>query len=130
MSARPVSPSSITVLVVDDEADMVATYQRLLRRQGHRVIAAITCREALDVVKAEALGLVVADLRLPDGSGLDVVRAAQERTTPPPVVIVTGHASPASRQQALAAGAAAYLPKPFAIEAFVGLVNGLLEEHA
>ncbi len=118
--------SPAAVLVVDDEADMVATYHRLLGRRGQRVLTATTCSQALAVVASEPLALVVADLRLPDGNGLEVVRAARITKTAPPVVVVTGYASEASRRQALEAGAAAYLVKPFNLGTLVELVNALL----
>ncbi|MBI4636168.1 MAG: response regulator [Candidatus Rokubacteria bacterium] len=114
------------ILVVDDEADLVGTYERLLRRQGYRVISAGTRREALERVRSERLVLVVADLRLPDGDGLDIVRAARAVGSPPPVIVVTGFYSEASRRQALEAGAAAYLVKPFAISTFTALVEKVL----
>lgn len=114
------------VLVVEDEADLVATYRRLLTRQGCRVIAAGTRREALDAIGAQPFVLVVVDLRLPDGDGLDIVRAARARPEPPEVIVVTGFASEASRRQALDAGATAYLTKPFSISAFTALVQRTL----
>jgi DNA-binding response OmpR family regulator len=114
------------ILVVDDEADLVTTYERLLRRQGYRVLSAGTCRAGLAVIQAEPLGLVIADLRLPDGDGLDIVRAARALSTPPPVLVATGLASRTARQAALAAGASAFLAKPFATEVFSRLVSELL----
>jgi DNA-binding response OmpR family regulator len=114
------------ILVVDDEADLVTTYERLLRRRGHRVLSAGTCRGGLAVIEAHALSLVIADLRLPDGDGLDVVRAARALSTPLPVLVATGLASRTARQAALAAGATAFLAKPFATEAFCRLVSELL----
>jgi DNA-binding response OmpR family regulator len=114
------------ILVVDDEADLVTTYERLLRRQGYRVLSAGTCRGGLAVVRAEPLGLVIADLRLPDGDGLEVVRAARALSMPPPVLVATALASGAARQAALDAGASAFLVKPFATAVFSRLVSELL----
>src|SRR5438094_6701431 len=70
------------ILVVDDEADLAATYERLLRRQGYRVVSAGTLQAGLRVIETEPLRLVIADLRLPDGDGLDVVRAARAAPAP------------------------------------------------
>ena len=114
------------ILVVDDEADLVATYERLLRRRGYRVLSANTCRAGLTLIQAEPFALVIADLRLPDGDGLDVVRAARALSTPPPVLVATVLASRKTRQEALDAGAAAFLVKPFGTEAFSRLVDDLL----
>ena len=114
------------VLVVDDEADFLATYDRLLRRHGYRTITAGTRQAALAMLEGEPLDLIIADLRLPDGDGLDVVRAARMRPHPPPVIVVTGFASEQSRRQALAAGATAYLAKPFSTSALASLVREAL----
>ena len=104
-------------LVVDDQADLVTTCERILRRQGDRVLSAATCRAGLLVVQAEPLGLVIADIRLPDGDGLDVVRAACALRAPPPALVASGLASQTVRQAAEAAGASAFLAKPFGTEA-------------
>jgi len=114
------------ILIVDDEVDLVTTYERLLHRRGYRVVSAGSCREGLLVIEREPLALVVTDLRLPDGDGLDIVRAARRTPTPTPSLVVTGFASEASRAAALAAGAAGYLAKPFAASNLVSLVQGTL----
>lgn len=119
-----------TVLLVDDEADLTATCARLLRRQGYSVSCATTRDGALAALDADRPDLVVSDLRLPDGDGLDVVRAARSMLAPPPVIVLTGYASQTSRRQALAAGAAAYLAKPFSLASFMGIVEELLPPDA
>ena len=101
------------VLVVDDEADLRVTYERLLRRQGYRVGCAYSRRAGLSLIESEAVALVVSDLRLPDGDGLDVVRAARTAPAPTPAIVVTGFPSAESRQAAMAAGASAFVVKPF-----------------
>jgi len=115
------------ILVVDDEADFVANYQRLLRRRGYRVVSAGSRGDGLVIVEREPLALVITDLRLPDGDGLELVRAARRRPTPTPSIVVTGFASEASRMAALAAGASGYLAKPFAAASFISLVEKMLD---
>jgi DNA-binding response OmpR family regulator len=115
------------ILLVDDEVDLVSTYERLLRRQGYRVVSAYSRRDGLVVVEREPLALVVTDLRLPDGDGLDIVRAARQTAPgPTPSLVVTAFASPASRAAALAAGASGYLAKPFGAADLVSLVENTL----
>jgi DNA-binding response OmpR family regulator len=114
------------ILVVDDEADLVATYERLLRRRGYQVVSTGSCRDGLLIIQRELLALVIADLRLPDGDGLDLVRAARRTPTPTPAIVVMGFASEAARTAALAAGASAWLAKPFATSAFTALVEQTL----
>ncbi len=111
------------VLVVEDEADLAETCQRLLRRLGYEITCAGSSREGIALIEHEAPGLVISDLRLPDGSGIDVVTAARRTPRPVPVIVVTGFPSTASRRAALDAGAAAYLAKPFSASALTSLVQ-------
>lgn len=111
------------VLVVDDEDDMRVTYERLFRRLGYSVALAKTRTEGITLVGSERLALVVADVKLADGSGLDVVAAARRGATPVPAIVVTGFASTESQRLAREAGAAAFLVKPFSASAFTELVR-------
>jgi two-component system, NtrC family, response regulator PilR len=121
---------SRAILVVDDEADLVTTYERVLRRHGHHVVSAGSRHAGLMALGSQPLDLVVADVRLGDGDGLDVVRAARANPTPPPVIVVTGYTSATGRRDALDAGAAAYLAKPFSISQFIGAVETVLGRPA
>jgi two-component system, NtrC family, response regulator PilR len=111
------------VLVVEDEKDLVETYERLLRRQGCSMTATGTVHDGLAALETQRFALIIADLRLPDGNGVDVVRAARERPDAPPVIVVTGFASPQTRQEALDAGATAYLAKPFSALVLASLIR-------
>jgi DNA-binding response OmpR family regulator len=116
----------LPILVVDDEVDLVGSYERLLRRKGFQIVSAGSRGEGLTLVAREPLALVITDLRLPDGDGLDLVRAARRLPTPTPSMVVTGFASEASRTASMAAGASAFLAKPFAASAFTSLVESTL----
>ncbi len=114
------------VLVVDDEADFLATDERLLRREGYEVITALSRTAGLAAVSGERLDLVISDLRLPDGDGLDVVRAARGVPDPPPVIVVTGYPSDETRRAATAAGATGFFAKPFAAAGLLAAVQSSL----
>jgi DNA-binding response OmpR family regulator len=114
------------ILVVDDEKDLAATYERLLRRQGYRVVSVGSRAAGLVVLEADPPNLLIADLRLPDGDGLDVVRAARGVTPPPVVIVVTAYGSRAARAAAMEAGATAFLQKPFTAAALSALVREAL----
>ena len=114
------------VLVVDDEADFLATYERLLGRQGYEVITAMSRAAGLAAVTTQHLHLVISALRLPDGDGLDVVRAARGVPDPPPVIVVTGYPSDETRRAATAAGATAFFAKPFAAAGLLAAVQSSL----
>jgi two-component system, repressor protein LuxO len=115
------------ILVVEDEADLAVTYDRLLRRQGYRVVQAASRVEGLKAIESRPPALVIADLRLPDGDGLDIIRAARAQEPQVPVIVITAFASPAARDAALASGASAFLAKPFPASALLRLVHDELE---
>jgi DNA-binding response OmpR family regulator len=118
------------VLVVDDEADFLATYERLLRREGYEVVTVTSRAAGLAALAGDHPDLVISDLRLPDGDGLDVVRAAHSARDPLPVIVVTGYPSTETRRAALAAGATTFLAKPFAAAVLLAAIRSSLNEPA
>ncbi len=118
------------VLVVDDETDFLATYERLLRRQGYQVAVVTSCVEGIAAVVRERPHLVISDLRLPDGDGLDVVRAARAVPDPPSVIVVTGYPSDQVRRAAFEAGATVFLAKPFAAAGLLAAITASLSKPA
>jgi CheY-like chemotaxis protein len=125
--SRAVDPAPTrTILIVEDEADFLTTYDRLLRRQGMRMIGVGTMHAALLALESDTPDLIITDLRLPDGDGLAVVRAARARSRATPVIVVTGLVSDRSRRQAVEAGATAFLVKPFSMLTLVALIRETL----
>ena len=114
------------ILVVDDERDLATTCQRLLRRLGYRVAIADSCSAAFAALGEDSPVLVISDVRLPDGNGLDVVSAARRRPKPIPSIIITALPSERGRQAAADAGATGYLAKPFSAAALTDLVRQTL----
>ncbi len=106
------------MLVVDDDEDMRATLTDFIGKMGVKVRQAVNLEEARRLLghEADAFDLVVTDLCLPDGSGLDVVRAAHSRKPDTLVTIVTGYASLDSAIEAIRLGAYDYLTKPFTLD--------------
>jgi DNA-binding response OmpR family regulator len=113
------------VLVVEDEADLLATYRRLFAGGGLRVVTAATCAAGLAALAHEPFEAAIVDMRLPDGDGLEVVRHAQAASPETPVIVVTGFPSRHARQAALAAGAADFVAKPFGARALAARVHAL-----
>ncbi|NOZ95310.1 MAG: sigma-54-dependent Fis family transcriptional regulator [Acidobacteria bacterium] len=101
------------VLVVDDEATLQMTLRDTLEDEGYRVDVAGSVGEALGLIEAGLPDVVLCDLRLPDGSGLDVLEATRRRAPSLPVIILTAFGSVASAVEAMKAGANEYLTKPF-----------------
>jgi len=117
---------SQAVLVVDDEADLLVTYERLLHRWGYRVSAAASLATALWTLERDRPDLVIADLRLPDGDGFQLVRTARAGPRPLPILIVTGFPSEDRRRAAMTAGAVGFLAKPFKSSTLQQLVQSAL----
>src|SRR5512139_2365588 len=101
-----------TVLVVDDERNILVTLSRALSMEGHVVETATGGREALEKLAAAPIDAVVMDVRMPDLDGLEVLRRAREARPDLPVVIMSGHGSIETVRQAFRLGAFDYLEKP------------------
>jgi DNA-binding response OmpR family regulator len=114
-----------TILVVDDEQDLATTCERLLRRRGWNVVTAGSREAALTALtRAPRPVLAIVDRQLPDGDGLDILRAAWAITTP--VIMVTGYGSATTRRLALEEGASGFLAKPFSVHDLLELVRGIV----
>ena len=82
-----------TVLLADDNREMVDSLSELLRLSGHSVIAAYSVREALDLLDEEPqrIDVVVSDIRMPGADGFDLFRVLRHRFPDLPVVLITGN---------------------------------------
>jgi len=100
-----------TILVVDDEASARSILALLLRKRGHRVVEAAGVQAAIKMLTDETFDLVVTDLRMPDGSGLDVLRAVTARGQRTDVILLTAYAGWESAKEAMQLGAFDYFEK-------------------
>lgn len=106
------------VLLVEDEIELLAEISAFLRRRGHDVRTASNFDDALAQLKdcANRLDLLLTDVRLPGGSGLDLLRTASAGgESPPRCVAMTGHLDQDGIDQAEASGAKHVLLKPFSL---------------
>jgi DNA-binding response OmpR family regulator len=103
------------VLVVEDDASIAALLGRELRGLGHTVDAVGFVEEALLAARANDYALIVVDLGLPDGDGLDLVREMRRRSIDAPILMLTARRRVEDRVVGLSSGADDYLVKPFAI---------------
>jgi len=100
-----------TILLVDDEPSARGTMALLLKRRGHRVIEAGDVRAATKALADSAFEVVVTDLRMPDGDGLDVLRAAKAHCPEADVILLTAYAGWESAKEAIRLGAFDYFEK-------------------
>jgi DNA-binding response OmpR family regulator len=124
-------PRRPCVVLVDDHDATRAALARLLTLSGYLVFTAGTVAEAGRVVRDHGCDLLVADLELPDGSGLDLVRELSRSHGPGfRALAVTGFAEAGDRAACLEAGFAAFLAKPVAFDVLLDEVRALLSAAA
>jgi two-component system response regulator HydG len=99
------------LLVVDDEPAARSTLALLLRKRGHHVLEAAGVTAAAKCLAEEVVDLVVTDLRMPDGDGLDVLRAAKAHAPATEVILLTAYAEWKSAKEAIRLGALDYFEK-------------------
>jgi DNA-binding response OmpR family regulator len=121
---KPVPPS---ILVMEDEMSVARGLEIVLSEEGYAVDLATTGHDALDRCAQKEFDLLVADLRLPDINGLDVIRQVKARRPGTGVVVITGYASVSSAVDAMKLGTFDYLPKPFTEDEIKTAVDGALK---
>jgi len=118
------------VLVVDDEPDLLTLYELTLLREGHEVETAATVAEAWARLQERVFRLVISDMRLPDGSGLELMHRLERAHRPEKVIVITAYGSAENAVEALKAGAFDYLTKPVDLRQFRAVVAGALGRAA
>jgi two-component system response regulator RegA len=113
-----------TLLLVEDDPLMGEALSTALGRRGYAVEICRTVHDALAHVGAQAPQFAVVDLRLPDGSGLSVVRALHKANPAASTVVLTGYANIATAIEAIKLGARNYLCKPVDADAVAAGLNG------
>jgi two-component system response regulator PilR (NtrC family) len=106
------------LLVVDDEPDLRTLYELTLLREGYEIDSAGSVAEALAHLQAAQYSAVITDMRLPDGSGLEVLRWLEQAGRPEKAIVITAFGSAENAVEALKAGAFDYLTKPVDLRQF------------
>lgn len=120
------------VLVVDDEADIRDLMEMTLMKMGLRVQTAVGVEDAKDKLDNDDYSLVLTDMRMPDGSGLEVVQYINELMLDTPVAVITAFGNADQAVEALKAGAFDYLQKPITLSQLRSLVKSAVSvsDHA
>src|SRR3982750_4015318 len=101
-----------SVLVVDDDPDVLRGVVRLLRSQGYSVTSAMNGADAARSVHGRSFDVIVSDIKMPGMDGIQLLREVREHDLHVPVVLVTGEPAVSTAVQALEYGAFHYLTKP------------------
>ena len=112
------------LLIIEDDGDTAQAMSRLLAQQGYRTRQSGSVADALAAVDGQQFDLLIVDLLLPDGNGIDLL--ARLEPPRPAAICVSACASDEDRQRSLAAGFAAHLAKPLSFEDLCRTIESVL----
>lgn len=115
------------VLVIDDEPDITELLELTLSKMNLKAQSAHNQQQALDLLKSEEFDLCLTDMRLPDGSGLEIVRYIQENKPELPVAVITAHGNMEDAVIALKSGAFDFVSKPVNLTLLRDLIKSALK---
>lgn len=118
-----------SVLLVDDEPDILTILQESLRSNGFEVRAAESGEAAVEAIREAAPDVMVVDLRMPGMNGLELMETAQEHMPNGPMIVLTGYSDTKSAVEALRLGAYDYLTKPVDMERLVQTLRNAAEHR-
>lgn len=117
------------VLVVDDEQIVCNSCRRILSQHGHNVHMASSGRDALRKVEEDKYDIVIADWKMPEIDGMEVLRIVKKNHPDIVPIMITGYPSVESAVKAMRLGVSNYLPKPLSPDALTQALNKALEER-
>lgn len=115
------------ILIVDDEAKMRRVLEIVLQKNGHRVFGAADGKEALAIFNENTIDLVIADMRMPEMGGLELLAALREQRSDVPVIVVTAHGTIETAVAAMKHGAFDYVLRPFDMDVLLLSVDRALD---
>jgi two-component system OmpR family response regulator len=122
--------STPQLLVVDDDPEIRKLLARYVESQGFRVRLASSCRELREQLATHHIDLIVLDVMLPDGSGLDLCRDLRAQRSNVPIILLTALKEDVDRIIGLEIGADDYLGKPFNPRELIARVRAVLRRRA
>lgn len=119
-----------SILVVEDDAVALDLLQEILKRSGFLVFVASSFDMALGILSRVDVDLVLSDIRMPEKSGMDLLRHLRERQADLPVVLLSAFGDEHLWVEALSAGAVDLIPKPFKKQEIIDVINRALARPA
>jgi two-component system response regulator FixJ len=119
-------PDNSRVCIVDDDRAVLAALSSLLTAEGYAVRAHESARTFLDMIQQDDCGCLVADVRMPEMSGLDLLAEMKERRVSMPVIVITAHGDVSLAVAAMKRGAVDFFKKPFEGGALLDSVRAAL----
>ena len=120
--------STAQILVVDDEPDLRTLYELTLLREGYRVDAAESLQEAWQHLSDKRFDVVITDMRLPDGLGMQLIQRLRDQHRSERCVVITAYGSAENAVESLKAGAFDYLTKPVDLKQFRTVIASAVQD--
>lgn len=117
------------ILFVDDHQDTLDLFEIVFSQQNYEVVTASSVARALDETMQRQFDLLVLDSHLEDGSGVDLCRRIRETGNTTPILFCSGLAYEKNKQEAMKAGAQAYLVKPVSIDGISDAIKELISKR-
>jgi len=105
--------SSVSILVVDDESMMRNLLERILSRDGYKVVSAEDGQDALRMLEREPVDIIISDLKMPRMNGFDLLKAVKQKYSGVAMIMMTAYGDTYTVKDALLLGADEYITKPF-----------------
>lgn len=121
------SDKKITIHLIEDDASQRDSIESLLAFKGFITKSYSTANDFLQALPFESPAIVIADIQLPDISGVDLHRMLMEKNINPPIIFISGEASIQESIDAMKQGAIEFLVKPFEIDTLIAAVNNAIK---
>jgi len=121
-------PSKAKVLVIDDEPIVLKSCDKILSEEGYDVQTVQTGTEGLQRLTGEKFDIVLTDLKMPDISGMEILKRIMESYPDVMVIMITGYSTVQTAVEAMKLGAYDYVPKPFTLEELIEAVSKALDK--
>ncbi|MEN6360260.1 MAG: sigma-54 dependent transcriptional regulator [Smithella sp.] len=118
------------ILIVDDEFNIRLVLSAMLKKEGYSIASATDGLEALQILKAGKIDVVVTDLKMPNLDGMGLLNRITEQYPAVPVIIITAHGTVATAVEALKKGALDYITKPFELDDLKNVISKAIKTRA
>jgi DNA-binding NtrC family response regulator len=119
----------MNILIVDDEPIVLDSCKRILEAGGYAVVLAASADKALEAMGAEAVSLILMDIKMPGRDGMSLMREVKEKWPDIPVIVMSGYATRETVAEVSKTDAATFIAKPFTPDELQEAVRRVLEKE-
>ncbi len=123
------APRELSVLVVDDEENLLLLLDRILSKEGYKVNTAFNSYQALDLIEKCGFRLAILDIKMFPLDGVALLQEIKNRSPSTQVIMITAYPTVDTRNECFRRGATSYLTKPLDIQQFKSVVRTVLPNH-